>query len=261
MHFPFLRFLLASVTVLLCICLTPRLQGEDPTERVTEFLSDYEGKLKDSSDVESMKASLRALVGRIENSLGARVGELDRRQAAIQEAREQLVSGLAAELVGTEGLKDAEAAENRARELVDEATRTQHQWRADYLIAHLMCWCPHCNWTKTVTGCASSCSDEQKYLVREWLGAGLSDEEIFDRMVDHPKGGPRVRTLPGDLGFSGFLLPLMIGAIALIGVVVLIRRVVRKERKLPASAPDPRESPHEARWGDEIERELEGMEN
>jgi cytochrome c-type biogenesis protein CcmH/NrfF len=148
--------------------------------------------------------------------------------------------------------------------LVQAARDEGIQMRRDSLLRGLVCWCPKEEWTRTVAGCAEPCADEQKELVAAWLAAGYTDVEIMDRMVAHPKGGPKVRAAPAASGTNliGYLAPFAILGAAAVIVAVALRRVVRGragevERSAVQAAA---RSPDDDDIGERIERELREME-
>jgi cytochrome c-type biogenesis protein CcmH/NrfF len=208
----------------------------------------------------ALRAEARSRIARAEEAIGARVEAGAKRVEAMAEARSALAAEVAASLAGTAGLEEPAAREARAREIVAAATEEAHLRREEYLFDHLMCWCPHCDWAKTVAGCGAACSETQKQLVRTWIEEGLTDQEVYARMTSDPRGGPRVVALPETLAGPGLFLPLLGAGIALVLVVVIVFRMARKTPPLAEPAvPAEGAAIDEARWADEIERELKEM--
>ena len=100
-------------------------------------------------------------------------------------------------------------------------------------------------------------------MVRQWLGAGLSDKEIIARMVANAKGGQRVMAAPPVEGANvfGFVLPFAVSAFLGVLVLALLVRVVHKGKSLATARPESTPSQDEDLWGEEIERELKEMDD
>jgi len=225
-------------------------------DAVAAFVEANRSRISGPGALEGLRQDLRALVGELEAKAAALETVSTRRIGLARKVHEALVSGLAG--AGAPGA-DAEAA-------VDLAFRENMKARREGIEREVMCWCTTENWTRTLAGCAEGCAEEQKGLIREWLAAGLTDAEIVERMVAHPKGGSRVRAVPEATGTNrlGYVAPFAFLAAAALVLAIVLRRVIRRgpPDRTPVGqngeAPAPDDVDDEI--GRQIERELEEME-
>jgi cytochrome c-type biogenesis protein CcmH/NrfF len=238
----------------------PALLAAARSEVVDPFLARVKGKLGSAEALAGWRQEIRVLAGDLEAWTARRLPEPAKRPAFLAEAREALVQGLAAERGGEGGRREAES-------VVISAGEDRRKRRTEKLERDIMCWCKKEDWTKTLAGCPEGCANEQKGLIQEWMGKGLTDDEIIDRMVAHPDGGPRVRAVPVATGTNrlGFILPFVILGVAAVLVAVFLRAAVRPARSLVppespvASRQPPAASDDSVAIGDRIEKELEEM--
>jgi hypothetical protein len=222
-----------------------------------------EGDILETSASDAFKSRLRHLLSRVEVWIPTKVPEARSRPGAAGAVRAALAADLDAALGKAAGAGGA-GPTARGAMLVEEAARAVRTAREDELFGRIMCWCPKEDWTKTLSGCPDPCANEQKDLVRAWLTEGLTETEILARMEAHPKGGPQALAVPAFEGSNlvGYLLPFGLLAFAVVLVAVLLRRAVRRPRasgpEFGGEGPDAT-TPEEARFGDEIERELREM--
>jgi len=239
----------------------PAEMEEAKSNLVDPFLARWKGKLGSARGVDSIRPGLRRILTDIERWALARHGELrdvPQRRSLARALREILVSGLAAELGGPGG--DGAV---RAAAVVSAAGDANRTARIEALYRGLMCWCPNEDWTRTLAGCTESCADEQKAMVQRGVDEGLSDEEIIQQMVNHPRGGPRVRAIPETTGTNllGFVLPVVFFAV---GVIVVIAALIGLSRHRGGPSPPlgkklP-ETEEDRVWSERIEKELKEME-
>ena len=196
--------------------------------------------------------ALRAHLGRLDTWLAVEVTDFTARRKVRQEVHALLASGLSA--AGGKELAD---------ELMTTAEVAYLEQRREYLRGHIICWCPDEGWTKSLAGCPDGCANEQKGLVDRWLDAGLSDQEVFDRMVAHPKGGPKVLGVPKDARDSRwFVLPFLFAVVCVVGFAALLRRIRSRSRvqaatfERAAAASGTKDD-----WDARIERELKEMDD
>ena len=254
-------------------------------ELVAPFLAKVKGQLGSAGAAEAYKEQLRVLVGEVD-ARAATLAAPAARPAIAREAREKLITGLAEEMggPGVDGTGiDGTDAKAQAQRLVTSALERNREMRTTYLHSSIICWCPKENWTLTLTGCARDCANGQKNLVKQWMNEGYADEEIIDKMVAHPFGGPKVRALPAAEGANliGYLFPfaLLVLAVTLVGLV--LRSLVTRRgkeltptgslgsgtenagRTLGAGGTDARdtEGAGDQALDDQIEKELKEMEN
>lgn len=243
----------------------PAGNGAGPeTALVEEFLATTRGQLTDPSRLESLRSAARVLIKRLETRAVEVATQPSQRVEITKRARQALVDGLVKELPGEPGARAA-----AAESFLERAAKEHRDGRTDYLERSMICWCPNENWTKTLAGCPDGCADEQKFLLRQWLDEGATDEEIIARMVAYPgKGDVRVRALPTAEGVNwiGYLFP---GFLGLGGLVVVASLLLSLTKKKPAGAPGSsgdgessaqrRRLDSDAEIGERIERELEEM--
>jgi len=241
----------------------PAARGSPEAPIVQAFLARVKGQLGDASRLESFRADARVVIKDVEAEAAASTGELPRRLEIARNARTALLEGLTAELGGPRKAAAAEA-------FLAKAAREHRESRTDYLERALICWCTKEDWTRTLSGCPETCAEEQKQLLRKWLDEGATDEEIIDRMVAHPSGGPRVRAAPEAEGSTwvGYLSPAIAALAGLAVLAVLLVRMTRQRPAGPAGAPaaatQASGTPSSLKGDDEIseqiERELKEME-
>ena len=224
-------------------------------EWVNAFLADVPNPLG-ADDTPRVTNTLRAHVGRLDSWLAIEVEDFTRRRKVRVGLHELLVDGLEA-ATGT-------GTENRARRILEDAEKAHMEKRREYLRGRIICWCPDEGWTKTLSGCPDGCANDQRTLVDRWLAAGLSDQEIFDRMVAHERGGPRVISVPKDGRDSRFfILPFLFAGVGIIGFAAMLRRLLSRGRAqaatlAPSVPPPPAE---DAVWDAQIEAELKEMDD
>ncbi len=236
--------------------------GGRELELVARFLESVKGHLARPGDEQGYRAQIRVLLGELDGVAALASGDLKIRRELLERARKALTSGVALELGGgPEG-------DVAARALVEGAAKAARQARIDALERGIICWCPEENWTRTLAGCAQGCAEPQKALVRQWIDEGSTDEEVVARMVGHPMGDPRVRAMPLAEGSNwvGYLFPGVLAALALVFVVLVLRRMTRGSRSpvgstiFASEASFKRDSKGDAEMGEQIERELKEME-
>ena len=225
-------------------------------EAVAAFIEANRRGLEKPGGLERLRQDLRAVVGELESKAAVLETVPARRISLSKTVHEALVSGLGG----------AMTPEAEVRAAVDLAFRENMKARRERIEREVMCWCPTESWTRTLTGCAEGCAEEQKALIREWLAGGLTDTEIVERMVVHPKGGSRVRAVPEATGTNrlGYVAPFAFIAAAALVLVVVLRRVIRRPSRDRAPVAQNGELPplddEDAEIGRRIERELEEME-
>jgi cytochrome c-type biogenesis protein CcmH/NrfF len=222
---------------------------------IAPFVERAKGSLGSGSEGADWLPTLRVLLGDIEGLAASRAPGAGRRRAAVEAAREALISRLAAVM----GEPDGRA---RALKLVTTARKKHDDMRTSRLHQGLMCWCREENWTRTLQGCTDGCAEPQKTLIMTWIAEGYTDEEIIQKMVDHPMGGPKVRALPEAEGWNlvAYWLPFALGAGGIALVAVCLLRFVRPRRKRVAAAAEPA-SREDEESSERIERELREMES
>jgi hypothetical protein len=236
-----------------------RLVAKAEAALVTDFLHGYAGAFAEAEAIR-LKAPLREFTGRLDEWLSVNDRNPGTRVAARADLHAKIGRTLEAAL--TAGGSTPERAAEVTRAAMETADQAVYTRRKKHIVDHLMCWCPKpaCDFTRTLAGCPDPCANEQKSLVGAWIREGLSDEEIFQRMVVNPKGGPRVLTLrvEGAQRF-GFYLPILLAMAGGCVVIWLLSRSVKRgqehaalEFSAPAEAQD-------SQWGNEIERELKEL--
>ncbi len=248
----------AACLAALIFLLTP-LISEEPTSgpggiAVAGFLQSVKTRLGKPGSEDGFRAQVRVLLRDLESLAASRTADPRARVEEARAARDALVAGLAKEMGSADGRSRAEA-------LVERAAKELRQARIDHLERAVICWCPEENWTRTLAGCAQGCAGEQKTLLREWIDAGATDSEVIERMVAHPKGGPKVRALPEARGANwvGYLTPVALSFAAAALVMVLLRLSVRRGKASSSSArAEPRAEDDEAARG--VEKDLREME-
>jgi cytochrome c-type biogenesis protein CcmH/NrfF len=203
--------------------------AEPESALVADFLASVRATVRSPQDLAALASGLRPLHTALDEAL-ARRSSLAERQRAATRAREALAAGLMAFLPG-------DASRPAVDELLEEAARVHRNRRLSALEASLMCWCKDENWTRTLSGCPEPCANQQKMLIRSWLEEGITNDEIIQRMVDHPSGGSRVRAAPEARGVSwiGYLAPAAIFCVALVLVALFLRRAMRPAAGAPGA--------------------------
>ncbi|HEX2057257.1 MAG TPA: cytochrome c-type biogenesis protein CcmH [Actinomycetota bacterium] len=104
----------------------------------------------------------------------------------------------------------------------------------------------------TLHDCPSSSAREMRAEITTWARAGMSKDEIIDRLED--EFGPSIRALPtGGGGLLAWLLPAIALVAGAAGAIVLARRW--SQRGADAAAPAPAPSPEAAaRLNAELDR-------
>jgi cytochrome c-type biogenesis protein CcmH/NrfF len=222
----------APVFIALVIGVSPLLAADLKKTLVDPFVASTKGKLGSRGAEESLRGPVRAILEEIEAQAASDTAELSQRRQESRDARDALVTGLAAEI----GTEDGQA---RAQGLIEKAAKDRRQSRIDSLERQIICWCPDESWTRTLAGCAQGCAEEQKGLIRAWIDEGATDSEVIDRMVAHTKGGPKVRATPEAKGASwiAYLTPGVLSAAGVLIVFLVLRRAKRRGGKSPASRP------------------------
>jgi cytochrome c-type biogenesis protein CcmH len=82
-----------------------------------------------------------------------------------------------------------------------------------------------CCWMQPVSEHASQASDEVKRQIREWLGRGMTRQQVLDAFVE--KYGVRILAEPPNRGFSRFLYltPWLVFGVSAFGLVVLVKKM------------------------------------
>lgn len=237
----------------LVLAASPGSAADSVEALVGPFLESVKGKLGAPGAEDGYRVPVRAILEQVESQAAARSAALMQRRQELRDASEALVSGLAQE-IGTENGRA------RAQVLVEKAAKEHRQARIDGLERSIICWCPDESWTRTLSGCAQGCAEEQKGLIRAWIDEGATDSEIIDRMVAHAKGGPKVRAIPEAKGANwiGYLGPGILTVAGAVIVALLLRRTRR--RGGPSTRTAARSAAAEDDIGEQIERELREME-
>lgn len=105
--------------------------------------------------------------------------------------------------------------------------------RARALEARLMA---PCCYSQTVDLHDSDAARQVRAELRQWLGEGLSDQQILERFAE--RYGARILAVPPAEGFNWWLywLPLLLTAAATAGVLALLWHWRRASRAKPGSA-------------------------
>ncbi|HVR75305.1 MAG TPA: cytochrome c-type biogenesis protein CcmH [Planctomycetota bacterium] len=221
---------------------------------ITPFVERAKSSLGSGSDGGKWLPTLRVLLGDIEALAASLSADVARRRSTVEAAREALISRLAASMGDPDG-------RGRALKLVTSAAKKHLDMRTSRLHQGLICWCREENWTRTLQGCTDTCAMPQKTMIETWIAEGYMDEEIIQKMVDHPLGGPKVRALPEAKGWNlvAYWLPFALGAVGIVLVAVRLLRFLRPPRKGEAAAePASREDDESS---ERIEKELREMES
>jgi cytochrome c-type biogenesis protein CcmH len=82
-----------------------------------------------------------------------------------------------------------------------------------------------CCWMQPVSEHSSPASDEVKRQIREWLGRGMTRQQVLDAFVD--RYGVRILAEPPNRGFSRFLYltPWLVFGVSAIGLLVLVKKM------------------------------------
>jgi hypothetical protein len=195
--------------------------AEAPARLVAGFLDGAKASLRSPGDLPALGTRLRPLLVDLDLAV-SKLQSLPERRQALGRARDALSDGLAA-ILGEATARPA------VEDLVKEAFRLHRNRRISSLETSLICWCKEEDWTRTLAGCPEGCAMEQKMLIGAWLDEGATNDEIIERMVQHPRGGPRVRAAPEAM----------------------------RRRSTTAPVPESRDDV----VGDQIERELKEMES
>jgi cytochrome c-type biogenesis protein CcmH/NrfF len=120
-----------------------------------------------------------------------------------------------------------------------------------------------CCWLAPVSEHASPASDEVKQQIREWLGRGMTQQQVLDAFVE--RYGARILAEPPNKGAGRYLYvaPWLVFGLSAIGLVVLVKRLTASRaaaapaagtppaRSEPAPA-DPDRRAYEDRLDDEL---------
>ena len=95
-----------------------------------------------------------------------------------------------------------------------------------------------CCWLAPVSEHASPASDEVKQQIREWLGRGMTREQVLDAFVE--RYGARILAEPPNKGAGRYLYvaPWLVFGLSAIGLVVLVKKLTAS-RAAAASAAEP----------------------
>jgi cytochrome c-type biogenesis protein CcmH/NrfF len=117
-----------------------------------------------------------------------------------------------------------------------------------------------CCWNQPVSEHASPASDEVKAQIREWLGRGMTREQVLDAFVE--RYGARILAEPPNKGVGRFLYlgPWVVLGLSAVGLVVLVRKLTGTRGPVPAAAepapaapaPDSASRSYEERLDDEL---------
>ena len=121
---------------------------------------------------------------------------------------------------------------------------------------------PYC-WLAPVSEHASPASDEVKQQIREWLGRGMTREQVLDAFVE--RYGARILAEPPNKGAGRYLYvaPWLVFGLSAIGLVVLVKKLTAsRAAAAPAAEPaparaepapaDPERRAYEQRLDDEL---------
>lgn len=124
-----------------------------------------------------------------------------------------------------------------------------------------------CCWRAPVSEHASPASDEVKQQIREWLGRGMTEQQVLDAFVE--RYGARILAEPPNKGAGRYLYvaPWLVFGLSAIGLVVLVKKLTASRAAAapaagtpparPEPAPtDPSRRAYEERLDDEL-RELD----
>jgi cytochrome c-type biogenesis protein CcmH len=120
-----------------------------------------------------------------------------------------------------------------------------------------------CCWLAPVSEHASPASDEVKQQIREWLGRGMTREQVLDAFVE--RYGARILAEPPNKGAGRYLYmaPWLVFGLSALGLVVLVKRLTAsRAAAAPAAGPtaarsepapvDPASRAYEDRLDDEL---------
>jgi len=120
-----------------------------------------------------------------------------------------------------------------------------------------------CCWLAPVSEHASPASEEVKQQIREWLGRGMTREQVLDAFVE--RYGARILAEPPNKGAGRYLYvaPWLVFGLSALGLVVLVKRLTAsraaaapaaKTPPAPAepAAADPDRRAYEERLDDEL---------
>ncbi|MEO8687367.1 MAG: cytochrome c-type biogenesis protein CcmH [Solirubrobacteraceae bacterium] len=96
--------------------------------------------------------------------------------------------------------------------------------------------CVECKTALNVS--TSAVADQERAFIRRQIALGKNKQQVKDALVD--QFGPSVLATPEEKGFSlaAYLVPIVLGLLALAGLVVAARRFRRRaEPSAPASEP------------------------
>jgi cytochrome c-type biogenesis protein CcmH/NrfF len=97
-----------------------------------------------------------------------------------------------------------------------------------------------CCWLAPVSEHASPASDEVKQQIREWLGRGMTQQQVLDAFVE--RYGARILAEPPNKGAGRYLYvaPWLVFGLSAVGLVVLVRRLTAsRAAAAPAAEPAP----------------------
>jgi len=100
-----------------------------------------------------------------------------------------------------------------------------------------------CCWLAPVSEHASPASEEVKQQIREWLGRGMTREQVLDAFVE--RYGARILAEPPNKGAGRYLYlaPWLVFGLSAIGLVVLVKKLTASRvAAAPAAAAVPASS-------------------
>lgn len=245
----------------------PELEAAIYEEVAAPVVEAYRSEFETLSKPESLRTPLRALVGKIYDTVAERLpDDVPNRVTVTRRIHDRFLTEI-------EKLASTPARREALHALFEEAKEADLTARREYLWSAIMCWCPKEKWTRTLAGCPDGCADEQKSMVSAWLSEGRTSDEVVELMVAHPKGGEKVRGYlkPTGVNRLGYVLPFLFFAVAAVVLGLVLRRVIRKNDEPHPSASgasgatsdagSDSSSDDDKHWGDLVEKELKEMDN
>ncbi len=147
--------------------------------------------------------------------------------------RERLVDQLRAEL-GERSGDEVEDAPDRVSAMVASAVERVRLRRELHLFDSFLCDCKTEDWSRTLSYCWEPCREGQRGLVREWLAAGYTDDEIVELMLD--KVGTD-KVLVGESSWMSRWAPYGIFGAGVLVLTVLLRSARRGGGRFDRSRP------------------------
>ena len=120
-----------------------------------------------------------------------------------------------------------------------------------------------CCWMQPVSDHQSQASDEVKQQIRQWLGSGMTRQQVLDAFV--ARYGARILAEPPNQGFSRFLYltPWVVFGVSGIGLVALVKKMTGTRTPgsaAPAAPPEPRADANGTAYEEQLDDELRDME-